>query len=132
MTATGQLGFAVKVLGRAGLKSHDSRRWQNQPHLRHSLAHLDAILDYLADTGIRMYRMSSDLAPYATHPGLPRFHGMVRECATELRAVGARARTLALRLSFHPSQYVVLNGPLLRLRADLARFAPDVGARFHA
>jgi UV DNA damage endonuclease len=58
-----------------------------------------------------MYRMSSDLAPYATHPDMPRFHGMVRESAAELRAIGAKARVLDIRLSFHPSQFVVLNSP---------------------
>jgi UV DNA damage endonuclease len=58
-----------------------------------------------------MYRMSSDLAPYATHPDLPQFHGMIKESAAELAAIGAKARKLDLRLSFHPSQFVVLNSP---------------------
>jgi UV DNA damage endonuclease len=106
-----RLGFPVKVLGRSGLKSNDSRRWQSQPHLKTSLAYLNVILDYLACRGIRMYRMSSDLAPYATHPDLPQFHGMVRESAAELSAIGAKARSLDIRLSFHPSQYVLINSP---------------------
>jgi UV DNA damage endonuclease len=58
-----------------------------------------------------MYRMSSDLAPYATHPEMPQFHGMIRESAHDLSAIGAKARQLGLRLSFHPSQYVILNSP---------------------
>ena len=106
-----QLGFPVKVLGDSGLKSNDSRRWQNQPHLRVSLGYLENIFDYLARHGIGMYRMSSDLAPYVTHPDLPQFHGMIRECRAELAALGARARALNLRLSFHPSQFVILNSP---------------------
>lgn len=106
-----RLGFPVKVLGQPDLKSNDSRRWQNAPHLKTSLTYLDAILDYLDRQDIRMYRMSSDLAPYATHPELPQFHGMVRESAAELAAFGARARSLGIRLSFHPSQYVLLNSP---------------------
>jgi UV DNA damage endonuclease len=106
-----RLGFPVKVLGRPDLKSNDSRRWQSGPHLRVSLEYLARILDYLDEHGIRMYRMSSDLAPYATHPDLPQFHGMIREADADLRAVGRRARELDLRLSFHPSQYVVLNSP---------------------
>ena len=53
--------------------------------------------------------MSSDLAPYATHPDLPQFHGMVAESDAELRAIGKKARELDIRLSFHPSQYVLLN-----------------------
>jgi UV DNA damage endonuclease len=106
-----RLGFPVKVLGRPDLKSNDSRRWQSGPHLRVSLEYLAKILDYLDEHDIRMYRMSSDLAPYATHPDLPQFHGMIREADADLRAVGRRARELDLRLSFHPSQYVVLNSP---------------------
>ena len=38
-----RLGFALKVLGQPGLKSHDSRRWQNEPHLSVSLAYLREI-----------------------------------------------------------------------------------------
>jgi UV DNA damage endonuclease len=106
-----RLGFAVKLLGEPDLKSNDSRRWANQPHLKVSLGYLDAIFDYLAKHHIHMYRMSSDLAPYATHPDMPQFHGMVKESASELRAMGAKARQLDIRLSFHPSQYVILNSP---------------------
>ena len=106
-----RLGFPVKVLGRPELKSNDSRRWQSGPHLKTSLAYLDVILDYLARHGIRMYRMSSDLAPYATHPDLPQFHGMVPGERRDLAAIGAKARALDIRLSFHPSQYVLINSP---------------------
>ena len=106
-----RLGFPVKVMGRPDLKSNDTRRWQAEPHLRISLEYLDAIFGYLGKHGIDMYRMSSDLAPYATHPDMPQFHAMVRDSAADLAAIGARARAQGLRLSFHPSQYVVLNSP---------------------
>jgi UV DNA damage endonuclease len=106
-----RLGFPVKVMGRPDLKSSDTRRALNNPHLKVSLGYLDAILDYLDRRDIRMYRLSSDIAPYATHPDMPKFHGMVRESAAELRAVGAKARALDVRLSFHPSQFIVLNSP---------------------
>ena len=104
-----RLGFAVKVLGEGGLPSHDARRWQSGPHLRHSLEHLTAVLEYLGRHEIRMYRMTSDLIPYATHPDLPQFHGQVEQCADELARVGALARELDIRLSSHPGQYIVLN-----------------------
>ncbi len=106
-----RLGFPVKIVARPDLKSNDTRRWQANPHLRTSLEYVDAILDHLDKHDIRMYRMSSDLAPYATHPDMPQFHGMVAESAAELAAVGAKTRRLGIRLSFHPSQYVVLNSP---------------------
>ena len=40
------LGFPVKVIG-TPLRSHDSRRWQNEPHLSVSLAYLRDIFTYL-------------------------------------------------------------------------------------
>jgi UV DNA damage endonuclease len=104
-----RLGFAVKVLGAGGLPSHDTRRWQSGPHLSVSLHHLEAVLDHLAATGIRMYRMATALAPYASHPDLPQFRDQPRACAERLAAVGARARAHGVRLSTHPGQYTVLN-----------------------
>ena len=76
-----KLGFPVKVLGAGGLKSNDTRRWQQKPHLRVSLRYLEKIFDHLEANDIHMYRMSSDLAPYVTHPDMPQFHGMIGECA---------------------------------------------------
>jgi UV DNA damage endonuclease len=106
-----RLGVPVKILGNGELKSHDARRAASAPHLRVSLGYLDAIFDYLRAHNISMYRMSSDLAPYATHPDLPEFHSMVRDSASDLAALGVKARSLDLRLSFHPSQFIVLNSP---------------------
>ncbi len=106
-----RLGFAVKILGQPDLKSNDARRWKNNPHLRVSLEYLDQIFNFLARHCINMYRMSSDLAPYATHPDMPQFHGMIKECKSELATIGKKARELDLRLSFHPSQFIVLNSP---------------------
>ena len=106
-----RLGFPVKVMGRPDLKSQDTRRWQKDPHLKCSLELLDHVLDYLKSKNLDMYRMSSDIAPYATHPDMPQFHNMVAESDAELRAFGAKARAYDIRLSFHPSQYVLLNAP---------------------
>jgi UV DNA damage endonuclease len=116
-----RLGFAVKIAGRPDLKDHDSRRWQNGPHLRVSLHYLDQIFAYLAEHGIRMYRISSDIAPYITHPDLPQFHHQIEECRDGLIALGERARTLDLRLSMHPAQYIVLNSPDERVAAASMR-----------
>jgi UV DNA damage endonuclease len=104
-----RLGFAVKVMGQPELKSHDTRRWQNEPHLSVSLAYVRDIFGYLGRANIHMYRLSSDLAPYLTHPDMPQFHHQIDDCAAELALVGQMAREADLRLSLHPSQYVVLN-----------------------
>ena len=104
-----RLGFAVKVMGKPGLKSNDTRRWQQNPHLKVSLGYLCEIFEYLRQHDIHMYRMSSDIAPYLTHPDMPQFHKMINESRNELAFVGRIAKAQDLRLSFHPSQYIVLN-----------------------
>jgi UV DNA damage endonuclease len=116
-----RLGFPVKVLGGGGLPSHDTRRWQSGPHLRTSLEHLRAVLRYLDDHDIRMYRMATALAPYASHPDLPQFHRQIEECASDLAEVGALARRLDIRLSTHPGQYTVLNSEDPQIRRVAAR-----------
>lgn len=105
-------------MGREGLKSNDTRRWQKKPHLRTSIEYLHAIFDYLEEQAITMYRISSDIAPYLTHPEKPEFRNQIREARRELAALGKLARDRNLRLSFHPSQYIVLNSPDERLIAQ--------------
>ena len=114
-----RLGFAVKVLGAGGnlatitegegLPSNDARRWQSGPHVRQSIEYVREIFHYLHKTDIRMYRMSSDFVPYLTHPDLPQFHNQLDEAAEELAGLGALARDYDIRLSLHPSQYILLN-----------------------
>ena len=112
-----RLGFAVKVLGDGGLPSHDARRHASGPHLRHSLENVAAILNYLDRHDIRMYRLATALAPYASHPDLPQFHDQVRECGEERAQLGATARARGIRLSTHPGQYTVLNSERDDVRA---------------
>jgi UV DNA damage endonuclease len=115
-----RLGFVVKPLARPELKSHDSRRWQNSPHLTVSLAYLRDVFGYLKSAGIAMYRMSSDLAPYASHPDMPQFRDQVAGSAAELAEIGALARGWGLRLSFHAVAATVINSPDPRVAAHAA------------
>ena len=114
-----RLGFAVKVLGAGGLPSHDTRRWQSGPDLSVSLERLEAILAYLDDHDIRLYRMATALAPYASHPELPQFRDQPARCAEQLARVGAHACALGIRLTSHPGQYTVLSSE----NADVRRLA---------
>lgn len=104
-------GVPVKLIGAPGLRSHDSRRWQNHPHLSVSLAYVRDILGYLHSRNIRFYRLSGQLAPYLTHPDLPQFHRQIEECANELAATGDLARLYSIRLTMHPGHYVRLSSP---------------------
>lgn len=103
-----RLGFPVKILGRADLRSHDGRRWRNRPHLSVSLAYVRDILLYLQQQRLTMYRLSPDLAPYLTHPDLPGFHHQIEECERQLLALGELAQRLDIRLSMHAPAYVQL------------------------
>lgn len=103
-----RLGVATRLLG-APLRPHDARRWQNRPHLSVSLAYVRDILAYCVRWGIGFYRLSSTLAPYATHPDLPSFHQQRRECRRELVAVGDEARAAGVRLTMHPGAFVRLD-----------------------
>lgn len=108
-----RLGFAVKVLGAPEpLKEADKRRWQSGPHLRHSIELLHRVLDHLEAIDVRMYRMSSSVIPYGSHPDLPQFdyRRQLDDCADAVSELGARARAMGLRLSTHPGQYTVING----------------------
>jgi UV DNA damage endonuclease len=113
MAARYRLGVGARLVG-APLRTHDSRRWAQQPHLSVSLAYVRDIFAYLESRQVRFYRLSSNLAPYATHTGLPpearaRFLRQVDECSTELAAIGDSARAAGLRLTMHPAQHVCLD-----------------------
>lgn len=124
-----RLGFAVKVLGAAEpLKEADKRRWQSGPHLSRSIEHLHQVWDHLERIDVRVYRMSSSVVPYGTHPDLPEldYRRQIDDCADALVELGARARSLNLRLSTHPGQYTVVNGPDEGLRdRSLAELEAD-------
>jgi len=105
-----RFGFACTVMG-IDVRAHDTRRWQQNPHLCVSLENVTRILEYAAGLGIKMYRLSSNIAPYYTDPTRPQFGRQLDEARTQLEEVGALARKLDIRLSMHPGQYTVLNSP---------------------
>ncbi|HEY5914587.1 MAG TPA: UV DNA damage repair endonuclease UvsE [Verrucomicrobiae bacterium] len=97
-----------------------------------------ASLNYCAQHGIGAFRINSQILPVKTHPQvgydlreLPQGEGII----ARFRECGAFARRHAVRLSFHPDQFVVLNSPnaktLLHSLAELnyqAEVAEWVGA----
>ncbi len=72
-----------------------------------NLADLEAILAWNVEHGIRAFRISSSLIPFASHPS---FGLDWRErFAAPLERVAAFAAAHEIRLSMHPGQYTVLN-----------------------
>jgi UV DNA damage endonuclease len=101
-----RLGFAVRVVGQPGLRSHDSRR--TAPHLSVSLAYLRDVVLYLQQLDIRYYRIASGLLPAASvAAGI----GQLTACRAELAAVAAQARAAQVRLTAHLDTHIALGSP---------------------
>jgi UV DNA damage endonuclease len=71
-----------------------------------NLSRLDKAIDYCHAHGIRLYRLTSALFPFADDPiG----EDVLEEFGEALAAEGQRALDLAIRLVLHPDQFVVLS-----------------------
>ena len=76
------------------------------------LSNLDALLnmvEYNISNGIRLFRVSSDIIPFASSPvnTVP----WADEFKDRLAMIGGRIRQSGMRVSMHPGQYTVLNSP---------------------
>ncbi len=111
-----RLGYACvnQTLGETGRSDRTCRLANATPARLEQLsrANLDGLcraLAWNAERGIRVFRMSSDLIPLASHPDA---QWEWRETlADKLSEIGRYARDHGLRLSMHPGQYTVLNSP---------------------
>ena len=74
-----------------------------------NLRRLAGVLRFNAEHGIRLFRISSDVVPFGSHPAnqLAWWH----EHAAQLSEVGALVRGTDARVSMHPGQYSVLSSP---------------------
>lgn len=73
----------------------------------HNLDALEAILDWNAEHGIEVFRLTSNLVPFASHPVNELVWWV--EFDERFRALGEQLRTAGARISIHPAQYVVLS-----------------------
>ncbi|HEX8116265.1 MAG TPA: UV DNA damage repair endonuclease UvsE [Pyrinomonadaceae bacterium] len=71
-----------------------------------NLSRLNGALDFCAARGLSLYRMTSNLFPFADDAA---GSDVLEEFSDELRRTGARAAELGLRLVLHPDQFVVLS-----------------------
>jgi UV DNA damage endonuclease len=71
-----------------------------------NLTRLDSAIDFCLARGLRLYRMTSGLFPFAdADEGAP----VLAELRERVAAVGRRALSLGIRLVLHPDQFVVLS-----------------------
>lgn len=71
-----------------------------------NLRRLDVALQFCGREGIKLYRMSSHLFPFADD-GIG--EAILPEFAPTLRQIGTQAQAMGIRLVLHPEQFVVLN-----------------------
>ena len=70
---------------------------------------LERMIDYNIKNGIRMFRISSDIIPFASSPvnKIP----WADTFSERLSVIGRKIRQSGMRVSMHPGQYTVLNSP---------------------
>lgn len=71
-----------------------------------NLSRLNAALRFCVERGIRLYRMTSGLFPFADDDLGSK---VLEEFRGELSETGQRAQSMGIRLVLHPDQFVVLN-----------------------
>ena len=86
-----------------------------------NLAGLKRVLEFNVKSGIRMFRLSSNIVPFGSHPV-----NTIRwwdELNDPLAEIGTLIRSSGMRVSMHPGQYTVLSSPdqhiVAAARADL-------------
>ena len=109
-----RLGFVASVLTEnistsrtCRLKNATRRRMREL--IRENLDALGRVIDFLERRRILLYRITSNLIPFASHP-INRLRWW-DEFADDFTALGRRFRALGIRVSTHPGQFTVLNSP---------------------
>ena len=131
------IGYACLIVGGLGTKLRTCRE-KNATYkvlsdlISSNLAALDTMLDYNIENEIKLFRISSDMIPFASHP--VNTVKWWEEFSLELKELGKKALSNNIRLSMHPGQYTVLNSPneevVARAVKDLsyhARFMDSLG-----
>jgi UV DNA damage endonuclease len=77
--------------------------------VRENIASLRTIVEWNAAHGVGLFRIGQSLIPFASHPSFP--YDWAGEHGDELRAAGELARSLGIRLSMHPGQYIQPGSP---------------------
>jgi UV DNA damage endonuclease len=109
-----RLGFVASVLSE-NISTSRTCRLKNATELRirelitENLNALERVITFLERQNILLYRITSNLIPFASHPiNALRWWD---EFAPPLMAIGRRFRMLGVRVSTHPGQFTVLNSP---------------------
>lgn len=124
------IGYACLTVGVSGIRQRTCTMKNATPDvllslIQSNLEALDKILDYNIQNGIKLFRISSDIIPFGSHPvNTVKWWEIFND---KLNEIGRKAITNGIRLSMHPGQYTVLNSPD---EAVVERAVEDL--RYHA
>jgi UV DNA damage endonuclease len=111
-----RLGYACinLSLGPKGLTSRTCHLSNATPHhleelSRRNLAGLSQVLRWNVYHKIKVFRISSGIIPFASHPKVQ--WPWRQRLRREISSLGDFARKYEMRLSMHPGQYTVVNSP---------------------
>lgn len=129
-SCAGSIGYACLNISEPGTHIRKCRIANATPEKLRQLAaenlqSLEKILRYNIHNGIRLFRISSDIIPYAGH----QLYAIQwqSEFSGRLAKLGRVISDNALRVSMHPGQYTVLNSP----NANVVN-ASKADLRYHA
>ena len=109
-----RVGFAC-VTYSLGLSTSHTFRLANMSEKKlrdavdRNLRELEAILAWMEEKGLRLFRIGSSFIPFASHPRMTLDWKTMY--APRLAAIGREYASRGFRFSMHPGQYAVLNSP---------------------
>ncbi len=124
------IGFACKLIGVPNTNTRTCLlgKADTQTLLQISKHNIDALqnmVDYCNKVHIKLFRISSDIIPLASHPQIK--FDWQNALHSELTLLGQKINETGLRVSMHPGQYTVLNSPseevVYKAQLDLAYHA---------
>lgn len=106
------IGYACLVYGVSGFKLKSCRLSNSDEKnlieiTNHNLEVLSKMLIYNASNSIKLFRISSDIIPLASHPEVD--FNWRDIFSAELKSLGELIVSSGIRVSMHPGQYTVIN-----------------------
>ncbi len=109
-----RLGFVASVLSENITTSRTCRLKNATPErirelIQENIDSLGRVVSFLEQHRIRLYRVTSNLVPFASH----KINTLTwwEEFAPRFAELGTRLQAVGVRISTHPGQYTVLNSP---------------------
>lgn len=109
-----RIGYACLIAGVSGgaMKSCMAKNTSVEKLreiISHNLVSLENIIKYNVKTGIKLFRISSDLIPFGS--SYINTVDWQKEYEEDFKRIGEKIKESGIRVSMHPGQYTVINSP---------------------